>query len=374
MSKEFDNVYVVILAGGSGTRFWPKSRHQSPKQLCIIGDADKTMLEITLDRLNGFVPKERRLIVTHQDQAPQTERLVGNSVQRVLAEPQARNTANALALAALEVQQMHRQSVAKDAAGKPAVMISLHADHIIKDVPRFINDLKKAVTVAETGQICLLGIKPRYPETGFGYIEQGAPLNLSGAKDAYKVQSFREKPALELATEYVASGRFLWNAGLFVWQIPVILEELKTYLPMPVEKLSDALGAETSFSRLPRARMAEVYGALPKIAIDNAVLEVSKKVSVIVTDFGWQDVGSWDAMAQCFAPDAKGNLAFGDTVLIDAQDTTVDSDGPFVACLGTKDLVVVAAKGAVLVCPKERAQDVKKIVEWLQAAGRTEYL
>lgn len=367
MSQDFDHVYVVILAGGSGTRFWPKSRHKSPKQLCVIGDADKTMLEITLDRLDGFVPSSRRLIVTHQDQAPQTEKLVGKSVHRVLAEPQARNTANALALAALEVQAMHKGS-------KPAVMVSLHADHIIKDVSRFINDLKSAVKVAETGQICLIGIKPRYPETGFGYIEQGDALKIDGVGSAYKVKSFREKPAFDLASEYVKSGNFLWNAGLFVWQIPMILGELKQYLPVAVEKLSAALGKRASFADIPRLEMAEVYGSLPKIAIDNAVLEVSKKVSVIVTDFGWQDVGSWDALAQCFAPDKAGNLAFGDTLLIDSKNTTVDSDGPFIACLGTNDLVVVAAKGAVLVCPKDKAQDVKKIVEWLQGQKREEYL
>jgi mannose-1-phosphate guanylyltransferase len=356
------DIYAVILAGGSGTRFWPKSRHMQPKQLCRIGKADRTMIEITLDRLDNFIPPERRIIVTHQDQIEKTKEITGRKCGHFLAEPEARNTANALALAALHIRAIHK-------GNNPPVMISLHADHIIEKVDGFLAALEKSVTLARQGFLTLVGIVPEYPETGYGYIERGEtfPDVAGGAR----VASFREKPELPLAQEYVKSGKFYWNAGMFVWKIDTIIAELNAVLKPTIDRLAGLLaGSSAGFDQVSPAKLADVYGSLPKISIDHAVLEVSKNVAVVGADIGWQDVGSWDALSRTFAPDQNGNLMIGDGCLIDSVNTTVDTDGPFVAALGVSNHVIVHANGAILVCPKDKAQDVKLIVDWLKEKGR----
>lgn len=361
------DIYAVILAGGSGTRFWPKSRHLQPKQLCSIGSNEQTMIEITLNRLEGFIPPERRIIVTHIDQIAKTKSIAGKLCGHYLAEPEARNTANALALAALHIQHIHK--------GKnQPVMVSLHADHIIEKVEAFLTSLSSSVKVAQQGFLTLVGIVPEYPETGYGYIERGTPFN--DADDSFKVASFREKPELEVATRYVESKNFYWNAGMFVWRIDSILNELNTFLKPSMDRLAALLrsAGPGGYNDVAPDKLAEVYGALPKISIDNAVLEVSKNVAVVAADIGWQDVGSWDALSRTFPPDQNGNLLFGKGCLIDTTNTTVDSDGPFVAALGVSDHVIVHANGAILVCPKDRAQDVKQIVDWLKASPKNKDL
>ena len=355
------NVYAVILAGGSGTRFWPKSRQKLPKQLCALGGSSETMLEITLGRLDGFVPPERRLIVTHKDQAESTRKIAGARCPAVIAEPEARNTANALALAAIEVTKM--------GGGSDAIMLSLHADHVIEKVELFKDALTTAVTVARTGDLCLIGIVPKYPETGYGYIERGGAR---GEKGAFKVASFREKPERKLAEEFVASKKFYWNAGLFVFPVSTLLSELAAKLPATVDALRLLAASVPTLTKADPVAFAQVYQSLPKISIDHAVLEVSKKVSVVEADIGWQDVGSWDALSQCFKTDAAGNFIQGDALMIDSQGCTVDTDGPLTALLGIKDMVVVHARGAILVCPKDRAQDVKLIVDRLKESGRSD--
>lgn len=358
------DVYAVVLAGGSGTRFWPKSRHLRPKQLCRLGGEERTMLEITLARLDGFVPPERRIIVTHIDQMPATKRIAGAACQHFLAEPEARNTANALALAALHITKLCPK-------GQP-VMLSLHADHVIRKQAAFRQALTDAVAMARDGHLTLVGIVPEYAETGYGYIERGAALK---GFQGRQVASFREKPAKQTAEEYVRSGKFLWNAGLFVWRVDVLIEELAARLPATVSSLKDLIaGRVDGYASVPESALKTAYATLPKISIDNAVLEVSQRVAVVDADIGWQDVGSWDALARCFATDANGNVAYGDHLLIDSTGTTVDSDGPFVATIGLKDMIVVVDGGAVLVCPKDRAQDVKQVVEWLQKEQRKELL
>jgi mannose-1-phosphate guanylyltransferase len=319
------------------------------------------MLEITLGRLDGFVPPERRLIVTHKDQAEATRKIAGPRCPVVVAEPEARNTANALALAALEVTKM--------GGGADAIMLSLHADHVIEKIELFRDALRTAVTVASTGDLCLIGIVPKYPETGYGYIERGTSR---AEKGAYKVASFREKPERKIAEEFVASKKFYWNAGLFVFPVTTLLSELEAKLPATVTGLRALAASVPTLTKADPAVFAQVYQSLPKISIDHAVLEVSKKVSVVEADIGWQDVGSWDALSQCFKTDAAGNFIQGDALMIDSQGCTVDTDGPMTALLGVKDMVVVHARGAILVCPKDRAQDVKLIVDRLKETGRAD--
>ena len=364
-----DHVYVVILAGGSGTRFWPKSRQKKPKQLCKIGNGEYTMIEVTLRRLEGFVPPERRMIVTHKDQADGTRAIVGSQCPHILAEPEARNTAAALALAALEIEHIAPKGV-------QPVMISLHADHVIRDEKAFRRALLDAVALAEKGNLTLIGIPPRAPETGFGYIEKGEP-EVVGSTRGNRVKSFREKSPRAVAEEYCRSGNFYWNAGLFVWRTARILEELKSHLPDTYQQLHDLAGQlppGKSFATVPTSTIAPTYSKLKSISIDNAVLEKSTRVAVVEANMGWQDVGSWDALAECFGADASGSIAYGDNMLLDCEGVTVDSDGPLIACLGLKDMIVVAAGGAIMVCPKDKAQDVKRFVEQLKAKGRAEYL
>ena len=363
------DVWAVILAGGSGTRFWPKSRHHRPKQLMAIGTSDKTLLETTLERLTDFIPPERRILVTHRDQMAATRALAAGRCGIFLAEPEARNTANALGLAALEIRERQRRLTG--AASPSPVMISLHADHVIKDEAGFRAVLRSAIAVARTGRLTLVGVVPDRPETGFGYIERAAPL--AEAAGAFSVKAFREKPDLDTAKAYVASGRFYWNAGLFVWRVEDLLAELTAKLPATVAALAQAQAkGGGTFVDGDRSQLAEVYRSLPKISIDHAVLETSSNLAVVPADIGWQDVGTWDAVERAVTPDAAGNLAFGDVCLLGTKNSLVESDGPFVAALGVSDLVVVASGGAVLVCPKSRAQDVKEIVNWLTTNGRRE--
>lgn len=359
-----DHVYAVILAGGSGTRFWPKSRQLTPKQLCAIGDQSATMLEITLKRLDGFIPPERRMIVTHHEQIEKTREIAGEACGYYLAEPEARNTANALALAALDLENRHEGS------SKP-IMVSLHADHMIRDENAFRAAIVDGISLAEEARLALIGIVPTHPETGYGYIEQGDALKEVG----FNVKSFREKPERSIAEEFLASGNFLWNAGIFVWQTETVLGELRTHLAKSIQTLEGLTPENKSgFAGVDFQKLTEAYASLPKISIDHAVLEVSKNVSVVAADIGWQDVGSWDALDKCFEADSDGNLSFGDNIMLDCSNTTVDTDGDLVAAIGVSDLVIVKAKGAVLVCPRSRAQEVKKIVGRLENEGRREYL
>lgn len=362
-----DHVYAIILAGGSGTRFWPKSRQKTPKQLCAIGDAEDTMIEVTLQRLDGLIPPSRRIIVTHQDQIDLTRQIVGSACEHYIAEPDARNTANALAIAALELEAKHQGE-------RDPVMISLHADHVIQKEIAFRHALQAAVATAEKGYMTLLGIVPTYPETGYGYIEQGEGLSSDLA--SFKVASFREKPDRVKAEEYLATKQFFWNAGIFVWKNQVILRELTERLPNTIRDLRQLLenSDKTSYEDIPKAQLAATYQQLTKISIDHAVLELSSNVACVSADIGWQDVGSWDALSKCFEQDEDGNLFYGDVIAIDTENTTIDTDHLLVATVGLNEMIVVCSKNAILVCPKDRAQEVKDVVAYLKENQRENFL
>jgi mannose-1-phosphate guanylyltransferase len=367
------SVYGVVLAGGSGTRFWPKSRLKNPKQLCSLGGQDKAMLDVTLSRFVPLVAPARRMIVTHKDQLAATRKIAGAKCPVLIPEPQAKNTAPAIALAALAIERM-----AED--GSDPVMISMHADHVITDLNEFNAVMARAVTIARNGWLTLLGVVPSFPETGYGYIERGQALHLQPFSDtasAYEVAGFREKPDYETAKRYVDSGRFLWNSGLFVFPVKPLLAELDRSLPKDMKALRSCLKKSVPAGKNPfdQAKLEKVYPRLTKISIDEAVLEKSQKIAVVDADFGWQDVGTWDALAKAFpATDHAGNLVYGQAVTIDTTNTIIDTDGPLVATIGLQDMVVVHHKGAILVCPKSRAQDVKKIVEILEKAKHRELL
>jgi len=357
-------MYIVILAGGSGTRFWPLSRKSTPKQLMSVFGG-KSMLQRTVERVLPLQPK-RVMVVTNTIQAAETRRqleyIKGVPVD-VIEEPVGRNTAPAIGLAASIIARFDPDGI----------MAVLPADHYIVDEERFRDILRKARRVAEDGKLVTLGITPTRPETGYGYIE--AESDCGGA--AAPVRRFVEKPALERALEFLASGRFYWNSGMFVWGACTILDQIGRLMP----ELSGAL-AKLTFDRDLweladlKPQIEEIYGGIKGESIDFGVMEKAQDVQVIPASFGWSDVGSWSALPEVMEADRDGH------VVIDAKGSvSVASDGclaygagKMIAFVGVKDLVVVDTPDALLVCSKDAAQDVKKVVEELERRGEVQYL
>ncbi len=364
--------HAVILAGGRGTRFWPRSRIRTPKQLLnIVGR--KTMLEQTVKRLAPLFPAARIWTVTNAEQAAAVRRQVpGAARRRVLIEPTGRNTAAAIGLAAIHVR--------REARGD-ALLAVLPADHYVAQVERYRQIVAAALEGArEPGRMVVLGIPPTRPETGFGYIERvtgGTALESCGAA-VYAVQRFTEKPALEDAVRYVQSGRYDWNAGMFFWRVSTFLENLGKFLPKThagLEELAETIGTR----RYDRA-LKRIYPKLENISVDYAILEPatrqsgSANVCVIPADVGWSDIGSWAAVYELLAKQSGENVSAGAMCAADAEGNFFWSPEKFVAAIGVKDLVVVETDDALLICPRERAQDVGKIVKWLEENKRRELL
>lgn len=366
--KNFEKAWAVILAGGSGTRFWPKSLQRRPKQLATLGTNKKTMLEITLDRLDPIIPKERRLIVTNEKQMELTKKVASASCSHFIPEPIGRNTAAALAVAALEIKK-------QTASDSDTVMLSFHADHIIKDEDLFLESLEESLQVAKEDYLTLIGIKPTKPDTAFGYIKVGNKVSAENTSKSYEVSSFFEKPKKDVAENYLKEGGYFWNSGLFVWKNQVFLNELEDKLPETFKKLSsfyeERNHKESDFTG---ETFRDLYESLDDISVDHAILEKSKKIAVTSTSMNWMDVGSWDALPKAFPTDSSGNIVSGDSFLLDTKNCVVESENKFVATIGLEDLVIVAVDDSVLVCRKDRAQDVKKVVEYLKTHGKQKYL
>lgn len=324
------------------------------------------MIEVTLDRLDDFIPPERRLIVTHALQKEKTEENVGKKCPRILGEPLPRNTAAALALAALELKLCFPEE-------RDMVMVSLHADHVIQDRPAFLRTLRKAITVAKAGYLTLLGVVPTSPETGYGYVQKGSSLTIPEVDHCFSVMSFKEKPDLATAQQYLAQKEFYWNSGLFVWRVDKILSEFEAYLPNvlgPLQSLAGELEKQgRTFSHLTTEEFLRVYEKVPEISIDNGILERSRDIAVVECDCGWQDIGTWTALPSIMPADSKGNIAAGENMLLDTKDSIICSDSYFVATIGIENLIVVVDKGCVLVCKKDRAQDIKLVVSELKKRG-----
>ncbi|GFE61323.1 mannose-1-phosphate guanylyltransferase [Geobacter sp. AOG2] len=358
-------MYIVILAGGSGTRFWPLSRAARPKQLISI-TGDRTMLQRTVERVLPLNPK-RILVITNRIQAEETELQLsgykGVPID-VIAEPSARNTAPAIGLAAAII-------AAHDPAG---IMVVLPADHFIKDEEGLRETLVRARHAAHNGYLVTLGIMPSRPETGYGYIE--ADLELRG-DGPFPVRRFVEKPPLEQAVRYLEEGNFFWNSGMFIWRCDTILGEIAFHVPDLGRALAGIsfTGDVWELSDL-AAQIETMYDAVAGVSIDYAVMEKSSKVLVVPVEMGWSDVGSWSALPEVVAPDASGTVCINAAghVAIDSSDCLIYADGKMVATVGVRGLVVVSTPDALLVCDRERAQDVKKVVEQLTARGLTSYL
>lgn len=351
---------AVIMAGGRGERFWPRSRNNCPKQfLSLTGDGE-TMIQKTVKRLDSLVAPEDVYIVTNANYAELVrEQLPEIPSENILLEPAARNTAPCIALAAEVIRKKYGD----------AVMMVLPSDHLIKFNQMFIDTLKTAVGIAEKGSgLVTIGITPTYPETGYGYIHFSADDD--GTPGVYKVKRFVEKPNIELAKEYYNSGEYLWNSGMFVWKASSIEADLKKYLPdmaEGMEKIYEAAGTErfddTVASEFPKFRSE---------SIDFGVMEKASEVYTIPGNFGWDDVGSWLALERVNKTNEYGNMVQGDVISIDTRNTIVCGGRKLIATVGIEDLVIVDTDDAVLICAKDSTQNVKKVIENLKICNRNE--
>ena len=352
-------VHAVLLAGGRGTRFWPASREALPKQFLRVG-GDESLLSRTGRRLAPIAsPKDTWVVTNAAHVELAAEHLPDVPRARIVGEPVGRNTAPCIALAAALVAR-------EDPEG---VLLVAPADHWIAEEDAFRTVLRAGIEVARTARMLVtFGVVPTSPATGYGYIEAGEALP-GGSGAARKVVRFTEKPDPATAAKFLTSGRHTWNSGIFAWRADVFLQELELHEPEMARGVNAIAGAPDL-----DAAMREAYGALASISVDYAVLERSARVAVVPARFPWSDVGSWDALAELTAPDGRGNALTGDVLSVNASNCFADTDGRLVALVGTKDLIVVSRKDAVLVAAKGQSQDVKKIVEALERDGKSELL
>jgi len=344
-------IYALILAGGSGERFWPLSRRNRPKQLLRLV-SERTLLEETVARLEGFVPTERVLILTNIEQEKGVRDLLeGFPKQNIIAEPAKRDTAAAVALGAGWV-------AARDHS---ATMLAFPADHVIADRAAFQETMKTAAAAAEeTGALVTIGIKPTWACPGFGYIEQGEPVRLrsDGKIAVHRVVRFREKPNIDLAESFLRKGNFRWNAGMFVWSVPTVLSEFNRHAP----ELADFISQVRSPKDLDKI-LHERFAKLPRISFDYAIMEKAEHVLVVEASFDWDDVGSWQAVARYFKKDEHGNAANGALTALDSSDNIIFNDGETtIALLGVHNLIVVRTGDAILICHRHQAEKIKNLV------------
>jgi mannose-1-phosphate guanylyltransferase len=358
MAKE--NQYGLILAGGRGTRFWPRSRKRHAKQvLCVTGE--RTLIQETVDRLAPVIPPERIWILTNDFVREEIVRQLPEvPAAQIIAEPAQRNTAPPIALAAEILHSIDPN----------AVFGVFPSDHVIGLSARYLEFLKAAFAAAERGDIAVLGIKPRWPDTGYGYIE--FPSGTEPGSKAIKVTSFREKPAAPLAEEFFAAGNYYWNAGMFFWRAETVLEAMRKHQPKTATLLSSLPPVEhPDFA----GRLAEVFPLCKKISIDYAVLEHADNVVGIACDeFQWNDVGNWKAVYELLPRDEEGNAARSELVAIDSHNNYVDCGKKLVALVGVDDLVIVDTHDALLIAHRDRAQHVGGVVEILEAKQREDLI
>lgn len=346
---------ALILAGGSGTRFWPVSRRRRPKQLLAL-EGEHSLLQETVERLRPLVEPEGVWICTTRALAEAVrEQLPAVPAQQILAEPEGRNTAPAMGWALLQMPESVREGV----------VAVLPADHRFADAEAFRRTLEVAgETAAQDNRVMTLGVTPRWPETGYGYLELGAELD--AAHGVRAVARFTEKPEVATAERYVAGGQHLWNAGIFVFRGTTLLAELN--------RLAPKIGRGLEAIRKAPEKTDELYGQLPSTSIDYAVMERLETLGTLPLDCGWSDLGSWEALAEVLPQDNEGNSHRGDVLSLDARDNLLYADQGSVVALGVEGLVVVRTGDTVLVMPRERSQDVKQIVTELRESGRDDLL
>ena len=359
-------MYAIIMAGGSGTRFWPLSREKMPKQLLKIGGSD-TLINETVNRILPLARFEDIFIVTNQPLVDTISYQLSSRFDRpwdgnFILEPEAKNTAPAVGLAALHLERMDPDGV----------MVVLAADHAIRKGDEFLNLIRKAAEAARHDYLVTLGIKPDRPETGYGYIKAGEQCQEKGIDGVCKVEAFVEKPNLATANEYLKKGRYYWNSGIFVWKTSTFLKEVEKYHPSlhkGLQEIRKAIGTDSESDVI-----REVFKKLESISLDYAIMEKTARAAVIPADIGWSDVGSWTALDDVLDRDASGNVIAGNVIDVGSHDSIIYAEKRLVATIGLKDVVVVDTPDATLVCSKDRAQDVKKVVEELKKRKSGEHL
>ncbi|MEW6567545.1 MAG: sugar phosphate nucleotidyltransferase [Chloroflexota bacterium] len=361
--------YAVIMAGGGGTRLWPLSRRSRPKQaLRLLGD--RTLFQMAVDRLLPMLPADRILVVAVEDQAAALRvQCPQIPAENYLLEPCPRGTASVVGLAAVYLRWR----------SPDAIMAVLTADHYIIDVDRFRRALLGAFELAAEGEIVTLGIPPTHPATGFGYVETDAPRGEFAGLPAFRVRAFKEKPALPEAEAYVSDGRHLWNSGMFIWKAAVALEEIERWMPelhRTLQQIESSLGSSQE-----RAVIEQLWPGLKSQTVDYGIMEKARRVSVIpVPDLGWFDLGGWNRLFELGEADESGNLVMAPQVrAVDTRGSLVFQDAEtasprLIAVLGVRDLVIVDTGDVLLVCPRDRAEEVRRLVEQLERDGEERYL
>jgi mannose-1-phosphate guanylyltransferase len=362
----FENYYAVIMAGGSGTRLWPLSRKDRPKQsLAIIGD--QTLFQKSVERLLGLFSYERILVVTIEEQvALLREECPEIPEENYIIEPLPRGTASVVGLAAVAIK-------ARDPQGTMAI---LTADHLIKNDQHLRQLLRAAFQLSKENYLVTLGITPSYPSTGYGYIQKGGSLGTFEDLGAFKVQRFKEKPDKETAKSLVSDGQHVWNSGMFIWQVDTIVDEFERQMPelyKKLEKIRKSWSTKESSDTL-----QSLWPTIKKETIDYGIMENASKVAVIPSvDLGWHDVGSWDSVFEALESDSAGNIELsGDALVFDTHGTLIceDSADRIIVTIGVEDLIIVDSGNAVLVCDRKQAQRVREAVRKLEEDGRDKYL
>lgn len=351
-------MYAVILAGGTGERFWPLSRHEKPKQfLSLFGN--RSMLQLTMDRIVRLVDPSNVYVVTGEIYSELVKKQLPEvPAENIIWEPYARDTAAAVGLAAVYVRQRDPQGV----------VLVLPADHYVADYEEFERVIKAGEEAAENGEwIVTVGISPSRPETGYGYIEKGQKEATVNGVNVFKAEAFHEKPDINRALDFLNKGKFLWNSGMFIWRTDFIFKLLSEYLP----DLEKGLGLIANALGKPEEKevIRKVYAKLPRISIDYGVMEKTPQVLVIPAAFGWDDIGTWTALERYRQADNCGNILKGKGILLDTNNCSVYSPDKVAVTLGVEGLLIVNYQDSLLVCKKDRVQDIKKAVETLKEQG-----
>jgi len=356
-------ITAVIMAGGKGERFWPKSRAELPKQFLSFTNQE-TMIQITVSRLLPLVQYEDMFIVTSKEYVDLVKtQLPQVPSENILAEPRAKNTAPCVGFAAAVIASKYED----------AIMLVLASDHLIKFEEMFIDTLSQAVDVAkDDSNLVTIGITPTYPETGYGYINFARDQGENRYRGVYIVNHFVEKPSSDTAKEYLSSGQYLWNSGMFVWKLSTILTKFEQLMPDIYQGIQDIKAAfATSTYELV---LEQTFSNFESVSIDYGIMEKSENIYTIPGSFGWDDVGNWLALERVNKTNEFGNTVQGDVITINTKDSIIVGDGRMIAAVGLKNVVVIDTSDALLICAKDTTQDVKKVIENLKICNRNELL
>ena len=357
-------ISVVIMAGGKGERFWPKSRTNLPKQFLSLTDDGKSMIQHTVERLEGLVEVENIYVVTNKSYKNLIiEHIPNLPLENIIIEPEAKNTAPCIGLAAVHIAKKNPESK----------MIVLPSDHLIKFNEIFLDTLKLGLEVVEDDEnIVTIGITPNYPETGYGYINFKKGVSPHEITNVYEVLRFVEKPDLERAKQYLTSGEYLWNSGIFIWKVSTILKCFEDLLPeiyTGLKEIEVAVNTEKYLETLKK-----VFSEIPSESIDYGIMEKAKNIYVIPGNFGWDDVGSWLSLERINNTNQDGNIISGNVVTINTKNSIIQGSNKLIATIGLEDIIIVDTDDALLICNKDNTQEVKEVIANLKASNKTEYL